>query len=112
MKGSSFMLFSGSSHPEFAEEVARNLKAKLGSVLIENFPDGEVGAQILENVRGKDVFVLQSVARRPNHYFMELLVLIDALKRASARSIIAVLPYYPYARQDRKDRGRVPITAK
>ncbi len=106
------MLFSGTSHPEFAEEVARNLKVKLGSLLIENFPDGEVGAQVLENVRGKDVFVLQSVARRPNHYLMELLILVDALKRASARSIIAVLPYYPYARQDRKEKGRVPITAK
>jgi len=106
------MLFSGSAHPEFAEEVARGLKVKLGSLLIENFPDGEVGVQIMENVRGKDVFVLQSIARRPNHYLMELLILIDALKRASARSISAVLPYYPYARQDRKEKGRVPITAK
>ncbi len=106
------MLFAGSSHPQFAEEVAQSLGVKLGSVLLERFPDGEIGIQILENVRGKDVFILQSVARRPNHYLMELLILIDALKRASARSIVAVMPYYPYSRQDRKDKGRVPITAK
>ncbi len=106
------MLFAGSSHEELAREVARDLKVDLGKIQIEAFPDGEIGVQILENVRGKDVFVLQSPARRPNHYLMELLVIVDALKRASARSIVAVLPYYPYARQDRKDKGRMPITAK
>lgn len=106
------MIFAGSSHPELAEEVADALHVKLGKVLIESFPDGEIGVQILENVRGKDAFVLQSVARHPNHYLMELLIMVDALKRASARSIVAVIPYYPYARQDRKDKGRVPITAK
>src|SRR5690348_3389968 len=94
-----FMLFSGSSHEELAKEVALALRVKLGKIQIEKFPDGEIGIQILENVRGKDVFVLQSPARRPNHYFMELLVIVDALKRASARSIVTVLPYYPYARQ-------------
>lgn len=109
---SSFGLFSGTFHSAFAEEVARHLKVKVGSVSIENFPDGEVGVQVNENVRGKDVFVVQSIARRPNHYLMELLIMVDALKRASARSIVAVLPYFPYARQDRKDKGRVPITAK
>jgi len=108
----SYMLFAGSSHGKLAEAVARALKVSLGKILLETFPDGEIGVQILENVRGKDVFVLQSPARRPNHYLMELLVIVDALKRASARSIVAVLPYYPYARQDRKDKGRVPITAK
>jgi ribose-phosphate pyrophosphokinase len=108
----SYMLFSGSSHEGLATEVSRVLKTPLGKIQIEAFPDGEIGVQILENVRGKDVFVLQSPARRPNHYLMELLVMVDALKRASARSIVAVLPYYPYARQDRKDKGRVPITAK
>lgn len=108
----SFKIFAGSSHEELAKEVARALRVKLGEIRIEAFPDGEIGVQILENVRGKDVFVLQSPARRPNHYLMELLVMVDALKRASARSIIAVLPYYPYARQDRKDKGRMPITAK
>jgi phosphoribosylpyrophosphate synthetase len=108
----SAMLFAGSSHPELAREVARALDMPLGEVLIGTFPDGEIGVQILENVRGKDVFVLQSPARQPNHFLMELLILVDALKRASARTIVAVIPYYAYARQDRKEKGRVPITAK
>lgn len=113
----SFMLFSGSSHEGLAIDVARALQIQLGKIQIEVFPDGEIGVQIMENVRGKDVFVLQSPARRPNHFLVEMLVIIDALKRASARSIVAVLPYYPYARQDRKDqdrkdKGRMPITAK
>ncbi len=106
------MLFSGSSHPGLAAELAKDLSVHLGEVLIESFPDGEIGIQILENVRGKDVFLLQSAARHPNHFLMELLILADAFKRASARSIVAVMPYFPYARQDRKDKGRVPITAK
>lgn len=106
------MLFAGSSHPELAREVAKALGVKLGEVLIETFPDGEIGVQILENVRGKDVFVLQSPARQPNHFLMELLIIVDALKRASAKSVVAVLPYFAYARQDRKEKGRVPITAK
>ncbi len=108
----STMIFAGSSHPELAREVAKSLGVALGEVLIETFPDGEIGVQILENVRGRDVFVIQSPARRPNHYLMELLIMIDALKRASARNIVAVIPYYAYARQDRKDKGRVPITAR
>ncbi len=107
-----FMLFSGSSHRELAQEIAGCLGVQLGKVLIETFPDGEIGVQINENVRGRDVFVLQSVARHPNLYLMELLIIVDALKRASARSIVAVIPYFGYARQDRKDKGRVPITAK
>ena len=109
---SSWLLFAGSSHEELARKLAKCLKVELGQRTIEAFPDGEIGVQILENVRGKDVFVLQSIARHPNHYLMELLIMVDALKRASARSIVAVLPYYGYARQDRKDKGRVPITAK
>jgi ribose-phosphate pyrophosphokinase len=108
----SYMLFAGSSHRAFAQQVAQCLNMQLGKVLIETFPDGEIGVQILENVRGKDVFVLQTIARHPNLYLMELLILFDALKRASARSIVAVIPYFGYARQDRKDKGRVPITAK
>lgn len=107
-----FLLFSGTSHREFAERVATCLGVPLGKVLLEMFPDGEIGAQVLESVRGRDVFVLQSIARHPNFYLMELLILIDALRRASARSIIAVLPYYGYARQDRRGKGREPITAK
>jgi len=111
-KDPSFVLFAGSSHQELAAGVVRALRVKLGSIEIETFPDGEIGVQILENVRGKDAFVIQSPARRPNHFLVETLVMVDALKRASARSIAAVLPYFPYARQDRKDKGRVPITAK
>ncbi|MDE3045175.1 MAG: ribose-phosphate pyrophosphokinase [Verrucomicrobiota bacterium] len=109
---SSFMLFAGSSHEELAQNVARQLQIPVGKVLRETFPDGEIGIQVQENVRGKDVFVLQSLARRPNHYLMELLIMVDALKRASVRSVCVVLPYYAYGRQDRKDKGRVPITAK
>ncbi|WP_320412038.1 ribose-phosphate diphosphokinase [Candidatus Neptunochlamydia vexilliferae] len=107
-----FMLFSGTSHPTLSEEIGKSLGVSLGKTEIELFPDGEIGVQILENVRGRDVFVVQSIAKQPNLYLMELLILIDALKRASARGIIAVIPYFGYARQDRKDRGRVPITAK
>ncbi len=109
---SPFVLFGGSSHPELSLQVAGSLGVQLGKVLMETFPDGEIGVQILENVRGRDVFVLQTIARRPNFYLMELLIIIDALKRASAKSITAVIPYFGYARQDRKDKGRVPITAR
>ncbi len=109
---SSYVLFAGSSHEELARKVASELRIDLGKVLKETFPDGEIGIQIQENVRGKDVFLLQSLALRPNHYLMELLIMADALKRASARSISAVVPYFAYSRQDRKDKPRVPITAK
>jgi ribose-phosphate pyrophosphokinase len=108
----SFLLFAGSSHRELGEQIARCLGVSLGKIQIETFPDEEIGVQILENVRGRDVFVLQTIARRPNFYLMELLIIVDALKRASAKSITAVIPYFGYARQDRKDKGRVPITAK
>jgi len=108
----SIALFAGTSHPELAQQIAKELGIRLGKICIETFPDKEIGIQILENVRGKDVFVLQTIARHPNPYLMELLIIVDALKRASARSITAVMPYFGYARQDRKDKGRVPITAK
>src|SRR5579862_977558 len=108
----SYMLFAGTSHPELAQQIADCLKVSLGKAHIETFPDGEIGVQILESVRGKDVFVMQSIARHPNFYLMELLILIDALKRASARSINVVIPYYGYARQDRRGNLREPITAK
>jgi ribose-phosphate pyrophosphokinase len=108
----SIALFAGTSHPELAQQIAKKLGIRLGKIRIETFPDEEIGVQILENVRGKDVFVLQTIARHPNPYLMELLIIVDALKRASARSITAVMPYFGYARQDRKDKGRVPITAK
>lgn len=109
---SEILLFAGTSHPELAQQVAKQLGVSLGKVNIRAFPDEEIGVQILENVRGRDVFVLQSIARHPNLYLMEMLIIIDALKRASARSVTAVIPYFGYARQDRKDKGRVPITAK
>lgn len=108
----SFFLFAGSSHPQLAQEIAMDLKKELGKVSISTFPDGEIGIDVIDNVRGRDVFVLQTIAQRPNHYLMELLIIVDALKRASARSITAVVPYFGYARQDRKEKGRVPITAK
>lgn len=108
----SFMLFAGTSHRELAEQIAENLEVELGKTLIETFPDGEIGISILESVRGKDVFVVQSMAPHPNSYLMELLIFVDALKRSSARSIIAVIPYFGYARQDRRGMGREPITAK
>jgi ribose-phosphate pyrophosphokinase len=106
------MVFSGSSHEGLAREIASELRTPLGKVHRETFPDGEIGIQIQENVRGKDIFIVQSGAKRPNHYLMELLIMVDAFKRASARSISSVMPYYAYARQDRKDKPRVPITAK
>lgn len=108
----SFVLFAGSSHPMLAKQVAKGLNVELGKLSVSTFPDGEIGIEILDNVRGRDVFVLQTIARRPNHYLMELLILLDALKRASVNSVSVVLPYFGYARQDRKDKGRVPITAK
>ena len=112
MSENPFVLFAGSSHRELAEGIARQLNRPLGKISIETFPDGEIGVQILENVRGRDVFILQSPVRHPNRYLMELLIIADALKRASARSIAAVIPYFAYAKKDRKDGGRVPITAK
>lgn len=105
-------IFSGTSHPNFAHEVATYLGLSPGKVLFEPFPDREIYVQIQENVRGREVFVIQTIAREPNDYLMELLIMIDALKRASAKTIVAVIPYFGYARQDRKDKPRVPITAK
>jgi len=112
MADASFKLFSGTSHPRLAGEIADCLGVDLGKVRIDVFPDGEIGVQIIEDVRDRDVFVVQSIARNPNFYLMELLIFIDALKRAPARHITAVIPYYGYARQDRIDKGCVPITAK
>lgn len=107
-----YTLFSGTSHPRLGKAIAAHLEIPLGKLNIKRFPDQEIGVQVLEHVRGRDVFVLQTIARHPNSYLMELLIIVDALKRASAKSVTAVIPYYGYARQDRKDQGRVPITAK
>lgn len=106
------VLFSGTSHPKLAKGISDNLGIELGRVALDHFPDGEISVQIQENVRGRDVFIVQTVALDPNNYLMELLIMIDALKRASSQSITVVIPYFGYARQDRKDRPRVPITAK
>src|SRR5437667_4009805 len=105
-------LFSGDANRPLAEEIAQHLRVRLGDADVSRFSDGEVYVQINENVRGEDVFVIQPTARPVNDTLMERLVMMDALKRASARRITAVLPYYGYGRQDRKVMGRVPITAK
>lgn len=106
------MIFSGNSNKELAEKIFRSLKIKEGEALISRFSDSEVRVEIKDNVRGKDVFIVQSTCPPVNENLMELLVIIDALKRASASRITAVIPYFGYARQDRKDQPRVPITAK
>jgi len=105
-------IISGSSNLPLAEKIADYLGVHLTDVDISRFSDGEIYVHVKENVRGSDVFVVQSCYPDVNESFMELLVLCDALKRSSAKQIIAVIPYYAYARQDRKDRPRVPITAK
>ena len=107
-----FMVFSGTANLPLAEKVAAYLGRPLNKIDIKHFPDGETFCQVLEGVRGQDVFVIQSGSPRPNDAYMELFVMMDALKRGSAARITAVLPYYGYARQDRKDQPRVPITAK
>jgi ribose-phosphate pyrophosphokinase len=105
-------LFSGNANRPLAEEIAQHLCIKLGDADVSRFSDGEVYVQINENVRGTDVFIIQPTCPPVNDTLMELLVMIDALKRASARRITAVLPYYGYGRQDRKAAPRVPISAK
>ncbi|MBD3367403.1 MAG: ribose-phosphate diphosphokinase [Candidatus Eisenbacteria bacterium] len=105
------MLFSGNANNALAREIAEYLDLKLGDALVGRFSDGEIRVSIAENVRGVDAFVIQPT-NPPAENLLELLVMIDALKRASARRITAVIPYFGYARQDRKDRPRVPITAK
>src|ERR1700738_5228253 len=105
-------LFSGNANRPLAEEIAKTLQLSLGDADVSRFSDGEVYVQINENVRGEDVFVTQPPGPPVNDHLMELLVMIDAFKRASARRITAVLPYYGYGRQDRKVQGRMPITAK
>lgn len=105
-------LFTGTSHPSLALELANQLGIKLSGLKLERFPDGEIDLEIKESVRGTDVVLLQTVALDPNEYLMELLIMIDAARRASARSIMVVIPYFGYCRQDRKDKPRVPITAK
>ena len=108
-----FWIFSGRANPKLAADIAKNLKIKLGSLEIRNFADGEIRVQINENVRGRAVFFVQPTCPPDiNNALVELLMAIDAFRRSSASEIVAVVPYFGYARQDRKDRPRVPISAK
>jgi ribose-phosphate pyrophosphokinase len=106
------VLLPGGAHPELAREIAKKLGIPLGNVMLGRFPEGEIQLQIRDNIRGKDVFIIQPTCTPSNENLMELLILIDAARRASAKRITAVLPFFGYARQDRKDKPRVPITAK
>ena len=105
-------LFAGNANPVLAREICTYLGVELGAAEVGRFSDGEIMIRIRENTRGRDVFVIQSTCPPVNDNLMELLIMIDALQRASADRITAVIPYYGYARQDRKDEPRVPITAK
>ena len=105
-------IFAGNSNKGLAEEICRHLNISLGEADVSRFPDGEIKVKIEESVRGEDVFIIQSTCPPANEYLMELLIMIDALRRASAGRITAVIPYYGYARQERKTQPREPITAK
>ncbi len=106
------IVLTGNSNPEFAARVAASLGVRVSDALVGRFSEGEIRVKINENVRGRDVFIIQPTCPPVNDHLMELLILLDATRRASARRITAVLPYFGYARQDRKDQPRVPITAK
>ena len=105
-------IFSGSAHPQLTKEIADFLGIPLGQARLRRFPDSEVSFQIDENIRGADVFIVQPTSNPVDQHLMEMLVMIDAFRRSSAARITAVIPYYGYARQDRKDKPRVPISAK
>jgi ribose-phosphate pyrophosphokinase len=105
-------VFTGNANPVLAKEICERMNIPLGNAVVTRFSDGEINVQIMDNVRGSDVFVVQPTSNPVNRHLMELLIMIDALKRASAFRITAVLPYYGYSRQDRKAQPRVPITAK
>jgi len=109
---SGLAIFSGNANPRLAKAICQYLKVPLSDCEVGRFSEGEIRVKINENVRGKDVFLVQPTSPPPNDNLMELLIILDALRRASARRITAVIPYYGYARQDRKDQPRVPITAK
>jgi ribose-phosphate pyrophosphokinase len=105
-------IFAGSAHPQLSKEIAEMLGLPLGQARLRRFPDSEVSFQIDENIRGADVFIVQPTCNPVDQHLMELMVMIDAFRRSSASRITAVVPYYGYARQDRKDKPRVPISAK
>ncbi len=112
MSNGEMVLFSGNGNKLLANEICETLNIKLGDATVEKFSDSETSVKIKQDVRGKDIFIIQPTSPPVNDNLIELLIIIDALRRASARRITAVLPYYGYARQDRKDQPRVPITAK
>lgn len=112
MRDSKLSLFAGTAHPELAKQICNYLNLDLGKATIKRFPDGEIDIKVHSDVRGGDVFIIQPTCTPADQNLMELLALIDCFKRASAGQITAVIPYYGYARKDRKDEGRVPITAK
>ena len=99
------MIFSGNANPELAARIAELLGTRLGKISVETFSDGEICAEIMENVRGRDIFIIQSTCSPCNDHIMELMVMIDAMRRASANRVTAVVPYYGYSRQDRKPRS-------
>lgn len=105
-------IFSGTAHPELADEIAGCLGVRRSDATVKSFPDGETFVKINENIRKRDIFIVQPTCPPTNQNLMELLIMVDAAKRASADSITAVIPFFGYARQDRKDQPRVPITAK
>ncbi|NCF84681.1 MAG: ribose-phosphate diphosphokinase [Verrucomicrobiaceae bacterium] len=105
-------LLAGSAHLDLAQEIAQHLNTRLCEAQVTTFPDGETFVKIEENIRGNDLFLIQPTCPPTNHHLMELLIMVDAVKRASAARITAVIPFFGYARQDRKDESRVPITAK
>lgn len=105
-------IISGTAHPELARDIAKSLGLPLSDTTVNTFPDGESFVQIKESIRGADTFIVQPTCPPTNHNLMELLVMVDAVRRASTSRITAVMPFYGYARQDRKDKPRVPITAK
>jgi len=110
---SRLMIFAGNANPELAQRIAEILGTRLGKIGVETFSDGEICVEVLENVRGRDVFIVQPTCQPCNDNLMELMVMIDAMRRASVNRVTAVVPYYGYSRQDRKPRSaRVPITAK
>ena len=112
MKDNTLKIFCGNSNKALAAEICQYLDVPLGKADVMSFPDGESFVRINENVRGNDVFIIQSTCNPANQNLMELFIMIDAARRASANRITAVIPFYGYARQDRKDQPRVPITSK
>lgn len=105
-------IFTGNSHPQLAADITRELEAPLGRAIVGKWKNGETRVKLDENVRGSDVFIIQSICNPVDHHLMELLIMIDAVKRSSAARITAVIPYYAYAKQEKKTAGREPITAK